>query len=115
MAETAAARASGSSHDYSQEGRQLVASLVRDGRTRGAYNAMDVLWRHPNGAEILVGNEEAARGPAEALTARQITHIVNCTDDMPNFLEGAGCGNAWRETLLTSARNPIIPRTSAVF
>ena len=31
------------------------------------------------------------------------------------FLEGAGCGNAWRETLLTSARNPIIPRTSAVF
>ena len=52
------------------------------------YNDMDPIWKDKRtGGTIYVGNEVAARGPADTLHKAGITHVVNCTDDMPNFCE----------------------------
>ena len=75
--------------NYNAEGRRLVESLGLQAGG-GMYNAMDAVWKDSStGGKIYVGNETAARGPASTLAEHGITHVVNCTDDMANFCEGA--------------------------
>ena len=72
--------------NYNAEGRRLIESLGL--QAGGMYNAMDAVWKDSStGGKIYVGNETAARGPASTMAERGITHVVNCTDDMPNFCE----------------------------
>lgn len=68
---------------FNAEGRKILAA------PSGRYNDMDIIWRHPKNetGAIYVGNESAAYGPEDKLLAKGITHVVNCTDDMPNFCE----------------------------
>ena len=75
--------------DYNDEGRKLIASLGVNGSLRvSKYNDMDPIWKDKStGGIIYVGNEVAARGPAAKLLEVGITHVVNCTDDMPNYCE----------------------------
>ena len=73
--------------DYNAEGRKLIASF---GLTPASseYNDKDVVYKDPaTGGCIYVGNEIAARGPANKMFDAGITHVVNCTDDMANFCE----------------------------
>ena len=64
------------SHDYSELGRQLLANLgVKE--SGGRHEAMNALWKGDNGGTIFVGNQTAARGPADALSAKGITHVIN--------------------------------------
>lgn len=78
--------------DYNAEGKKLIASLgvatSRPGGAAHAFNNFDAIYKDAKtGATIYVGNEVAARGPASKLLAMSITHVVNCTDDMPNYCE----------------------------
>ena len=80
--------------NYNAEGRRLIESLGL--QTGGMYNAMDAVWKDSStGGKIYVGNETAARGPARTLAEHGITHVVNCTDDMPNFCEAGSSGPAY--------------------
>lgn len=78
--------------DYNQEAHRLFSAFGLDGsRSVSSYHDMDKIWvDRSTGGAIYVGNETAAKGPMEELNRRNITHVVNCTDDMPNFLEGNG-------------------------
>lgn len=78
--------------DFDQEARRLRAALGLDGsREPQNYNDMDRLWvDEKTGGVIWVGNEVAAKGPLSTFEENNIGAVVNCTDDMPNFLEGAG-------------------------
>ena len=79
----------GARRDYTAEGQRLLRSLGVDAG-KGGHHDLDVIWRHPSsGGCIFVGNDTAARGPAATLLAQGITHIVNATDDLANYLEGA--------------------------
>ena len=51
---------------------------------------MNPIWKEDSGATIFVGNDTAARGPSSKLSEAGITHIVNCTDDLPNYCSGSG-------------------------
>ena len=74
-------------HDYSAEARKLFATLGEG--DSASYHDMDALWRDPTtGGIIFVGNESAARGPLSYFKAADITHVVNATDDLPNFCDG---------------------------
>ena len=74
--------------DYSQLGRELLQRLgVEASSGRQSINA---IYRAENGATIYVGNETAAKGPATKLAELGITHVVNCTDDIPNHCSKAG-------------------------
>ena len=91
--------------DYNAEGRRLVESLGL--QVGGNYNAMDAIWKESStGGKIYVGNETAARGPASTLAEHGITHVVNCTDDMANFCEGAAEPVIVVPTKHDSARHP---------
>ena len=101
--------------DYNAEGRRLVEALGL--QVGGNYNAMDAIWKESStGGKIYVGNETAARGPASTLAEHGITHVVNCTDDMANFCEGAllraaeptCCRRAAQSTILCAAQNTIV-------
>ena len=73
--------------DYNEEGRKLIASFGMS-PAASQYNDMDVIYKDPaTGGSIYVGNETAARGPVGKLLSANITHVVNCTDDMKNFCE----------------------------
>jgi len=78
-------------HDYSALGRELLASLGLDDANASKRANMNAVWKGDNGATIFVGNDTAARGPASAFKASGITHVVNCTDDLPNYCS-AGAG-----------------------
>lgn len=53
----------------------------------GPYNAMDALWQHPESRAVFyVGNQTAASNLA-LLRQNGVTHVVNCTDNMPNYHE----------------------------
>ena len=91
--------------DYNAEGRRLVEALGL--QVGGNYNAMDAIWKESStGGKIYVGNETAARGPASTLAEHGITHVVNCTDDMANFCEGALFHAAEPVVVVHSARDP---------
>ena len=74
--------------DYDAAGRQVRRSQV--------YNPCDLVWHdRATGGAIYVGNQDAAQGVvsngstlrrcADDMVAKGITHVVNCTDDMPNY------------------------------
>ena len=99
--------------DYNAEGKKLIASLgVAASRTGGAahsYNDFDAIYKDAaTGGTIYVGNEVAARGPASKLLAMSITHVVNCTDDMANFCEGALLRAAEPTCCRRAAQNTIL-------
>eukprot|EP00322_Chrysochromulina_rotalis_P016433 CAMPEP_0115852820 /NCGR_PEP_ID=MMETSP0287-20121206/13190_1 /TAXON_ID=412157 /ORGANISM="Chrysochromulina rotalis, Strain UIO044" /LENGTH=210 /DNA_ID=CAMNT_0003306887 /DNA_START=61 /DNA_END=693 /DNA_ORIENTATION=+ len=74
--------------DYSEEGRKLIARLKEAGAIGrpGGYNPMDLIYADPTtGGKIFVGNQTAARAADQH--PEKITHVVNCTDDMPNYCE----------------------------
>ena len=81
-------------HDFNEEAQRLFSAFGLDGsRDIRSYHDKDKIWvdKKTHGA-IYVGNETAAKGPLHEFERLKITHIVNCTDDMPNFHEGAGAG-----------------------
>jgi hypothetical protein len=75
--------------DYSEEGRKLLAKLQAAGKKAAhgyGYQPMNVIWEDPlTGGKIYVGNETAARGADKH--PETIKHVVNCTDDIPNYCE----------------------------
>lgn len=80
--------------DFDEEGRALWARLNLDGaagRSRGQWNALDSLYRHPaTGGTLFVGNQSAAQS-LSLLRASGITHVVNCThgpSKIPNYHPG---------------------------
>lgn len=51
------------------------------------YRNLDVVWKHPtSGGRVFIGNVSASDS-IEELRANGITHVVNCTSDMPNKFE----------------------------
>lgn len=85
--------AGGGQMDYDAEARRLWERLgLREGAggPRGAgdrYHALDPIWKHPaTGGTIYVGNQSAAND-AQVLRAHNISHVVNCTDNIPCFHE----------------------------
>jgi len=44
---------------------------------RGEYNEMDLIWTHPCGSKLYLGNITAAKNVA-GLQLHQITNVVNC-------------------------------------
>jgi len=82
----------GGQTDYDEEARKLWARLNLDPSmlNQGPYNAVDALWRHPKtGGTFFVGNQTAA-SDIRVLESNQITHVVNCTDNMPLYHERSG-------------------------
>lgn len=48
---------------------------------------MDPIWRHPQSSALLfVGNQTAAKS-LPLLQQHKVTHVVNCTDNMPCYHE----------------------------
>lgn len=77
--------------DFDEEARKLWARLnldpEKDTRGEGVHQSLDALWRHPKtGGTFYVGNEVAAR-TMSLLNSYNITHVVNCTDSIPNYHE----------------------------
>jgi len=84
--------------DYNEEARKLfrMLNLPETGAATEAsttiqgmeYRDLDAVWQHPEtGARVFIGNQTASRTRA-ILQRNNITHIVNCTDDMVNVFEG---------------------------
>jgi protein-tyrosine phosphatase len=82
---------------YDEAAHQLFKELGLD-RLSGApgagglragciYNPLDPIIKVGDGA-IYVGNEQAARSRS-MLDSANITHVVNCTDNIPNFHEAS--------------------------
>ena len=78
--------------DFDDEARKLFArlGLDADGASSGKgmgglYNPLDAIWRdQKTGGTIFVGNQQAAQN-ASLLKQHGITHVVNCTDNMPLY------------------------------
>lgn len=74
--------------NFDAEGRKLLGLLnlsneYLDGKS--LYGNLDAIWRHPEtGAMVYVGNQTAARSLV-TLQKHQITRVVNCTADLPNY------------------------------
>ena len=75
--------------DFDNEAKKIFASLgVTTGG--GRFNPCDAIWKHPRtGGTIFVGNVEAASN-IEVLNSNKITHVVNCTDNMPLYHQSGG-------------------------
>lgn len=79
----------GARRDYSEEGRALIARLGLQ-PSGGGYNEKDLLWRdEATGGCVYVGNHRAARS---AGSTEGLTHVLNCTDDLPNYCEATSPG-----------------------
>ena len=73
------------------EAKKLWARLNLDPSviSSGPYNAMDAVWQHPDTRAVLyVGNQTAASNLG-LLQKNGVTHVVNCTDNMPNYHENS--------------------------
>ena len=66
----------GARNDYSALGRELLAKLGVKASS-GKHESINAIWKGDNGGTIFVGNQSAARGPADVLSAKGITHVVN--------------------------------------
>ena len=75
--------------DFDEEARKLFKSInINPGEIGGEYNYLDPIWRHPtSGGVLYVGNQTAAQD-LQIQATHKITHVVNCTADMPNYHEG---------------------------
>jgi protein-tyrosine phosphatase len=83
----------GRDYDFDDEARKLFVKLGLDasgrasvGGLRNAYNPMDPIYRTGDKATVFVGNQQAASNAA-LLKREGITHVVNCTDNMPLYHE----------------------------
>lgn len=83
----------GDSVDFDDEARKLFArygldnSGIGKGKFGGLYNPLDMIWKHPrSGGKVYVGNQQAASN-ATLLQQNGVTHVVNCTDNMPLYHE----------------------------
>jgi hypothetical protein len=77
--------------DFNAEGRRLCAALGLDGSRRSMYRDMDKLYQdRRTGSSVFIGNEASSRGPMASFERHNITHIVNCTDDLPDHFAGRG-------------------------
>jgi hypothetical protein len=79
----------------SMELRQLwkLLNLDPSSVTGDPYSSLDPLWRNPkSGGTFFVGNQMAASNLA-MLREHGITHVVNCTDNMPNYHEDVAKAN----------------------
>lgn len=78
--------------DFDDEARRLWArlNLEPDASSRGLWNNVDPIYKHPTGNGIIyVGNQTAAEN-LSFLKTLNITHVVNCTygqSKIPNFHE----------------------------
>jgi len=75
--------------DYSSEAKKLWQKLGIDPEEINAgkgYNPVDVVYRSPQGGCIYVGGERVARD-LELLREKNISAVVNCTDDLRNYHE----------------------------
>ncbi len=74
--------------NFDDEARKLFRKLGIDPSVRTSlYAPLDVIWKSEgSSAAIYVGNQTAARD-AQLLKNHGITHIVNCTDNMPQYHE----------------------------
>ncbi|KAL3904967.1 MAG: hypothetical protein SGPRY_011088, partial [Prymnesium sp.] len=74
--------------DFDEEAKKLFGRLNLGGASRpGVYNPLDPIWRDPHtGGLIYVGNQVAAQSK-KMLDKAGITHVVNCTDNMPQYHE----------------------------
>ena len=80
----------GQRNDYSQLGRDLLAKIGVEASS-GKHENVNAIWRDKaTGGTIYVGNQNTAKGPADVLLAKGITHVVNCTDDLPDYCAAAG-------------------------
>lgn len=76
-----AARAAAPNAHFDAEGRRLQAVL------KEKFSTLNAIYTHPTtGASIYVGSQSAAESVA-TLEGHGITHIVNCTDSIPQFHE----------------------------
>lgn len=85
---------SGQGVDFDDEARKLWARLNLDPSlvNQGPFNALDPLWQHPETRGVFyVGNQTAAAN-LDILQKYHITHVVNCTDNMPNYHQRKGGG-----------------------
>jgi len=75
--------------DYNAEARALWQRFGIDpGTTSNKWSHMDPIWKCPvGGGTIYIGNQTAAQNK-DKLFERRITHVVNCTDDIPNYHKG---------------------------
>jgi len=80
--------------DLDAEARKIFAALglSEDGastehsRTVSRYSDLDAVWQHPTtGAKVYIGNATASKSP-QIHRQHRISHIVNCTTDMPNAI-----------------------------
>ena len=86
------ASANSANVNFDDAARTLFAQLGLDtdgagqkGFGRSLYNPLDCIWRDKTtGGKVYVGNQQAAQNAA-LLEREGITHIVNCTDNMPFF------------------------------
>jgi protein-tyrosine phosphatase len=76
---------------FHEEGQKILESLNLDQSLFSnlkhdyRYHPLDPIWCHPETkAMIFVGNQFAASS-FDILSSQNITHIVNCTTDMPNY------------------------------
>mmetsp|Transcript_107157 Transcript_107157/g.130745 ORF Transcript_107157/g.130745 Transcript_107157/m.130745 type:complete len:208 (+) Transcript_107157:73-696(+) len=83
--------------DYDEEAKKLFALLnlppsgaASDESSRlHSYHNLDAVWKHPTtGGQVFIGNATAS-GQRTILQRNNITHIVNCTSDLPNSFESA--------------------------
>ena len=76
--------------DFDAEATRLRAALGLDTDHPGStHHDMDKLWVDKRtGGAVYVGNETAAKMSVEQFQHFGIAGVVNCTDDMPNFIEG---------------------------
>ena len=66
-----------------------ASSAATESRPRRIYEDLSLIFTDPKtGGKIFVGNQPAAQS-ASILNTNDITCVVNCTEDMPNFFEGA--------------------------
>lgn len=82
-----------SSVDFDAEAKALFSRLNLEGtvsatgHSTSVYNHMDAIWRDPaTGGTIFVGNQSAAQNKA-FLVSNGVTHVVNCTSNMPQYHE----------------------------
>jgi protein tyrosine phosphatase len=72
--------------DFDLEAEKLFARLGVTA-TGQNYNNCDAIWSHPvTGAKVYIGNKNASSS-REILTSCSISHVVNCTDNLPNCFE----------------------------
>merc|ERR1712032_1724296 len=86
--------------DYDEEARKLFKLLNLDptgaaseeSRRVSSYNNLDAVYQHPtSGGKVFIGNATASQS-LSILRDNGITHVVNCTTDMPNVFKDKDVG-----------------------